>query len=560
MGIPSVVKRLNVSTVFYVLIIFTSSQSKAQDRSTMSTDDNSQSSYFFYQRPEYPRDCTDVRNECNLSNSSGVFLIKPNGYSESFEVYCSNEDQLGDWTVIMRRIDGSVVFNRNWEAYKDGFGFLSTEFWLGNDKISQLTNQAVYELRIDIVLSNGTSLFASFDAFRTSDEWGQYKLVLIGVFSGNIDFSCPSNMVFGNCSCQPSCDDPTGVRHCHENCEGHNEACVCLIGFLLKDGECVLPTECGCFITETNSILIEGQSHVDFGCSEKCTCQNGQLTCDSNYRCGSNAACRVEDGVRQCHCNDGYEGDGETCTALYRDCYDVYQDGQTQDGVYTILPTGWPGSPFNVSCDMTTAGGGWTLFQRRIDGVTDFYRYWDDYKYGFGSVKEGSDFWLGNEQLYYLTNQKSYKLRVDIVTSGGSSKYAEYTSFQIGDNSTKYRLGIGSYSGNAYNGMRYTNGRFFSTRDEDNDGCNYHNCADGHRSGWWYDPTSIGWCHECVSSYLRCENFETRSGCTNRCSFSILNGNYNGGNGQNIMWYYYYYYYGYCNLNSAEMKIRPSSA
>ena len=45
------------------------------------------------------------------------------------------------WTVIQRRIDGSVEFYRGWDDYKRGFGHAEGEFWLGNDRIYELTNK-----------------------------------------------------------------------------------------------------------------------------------------------------------------------------------------------------------------------------------------------------------------------------------------------------------------------------------------------------------------------------------------------------------------------------------
>jgi len=63
----------------------------------------------------------------------------------------------GGWTVIQRRQDGSVNFDRSWKEYKEGFGYLSpddrTEFWLGNEKIHLLSVQSSvpYVLRIEMV-------------------------------------------------------------------------------------------------------------------------------------------------------------------------------------------------------------------------------------------------------------------------------------------------------------------------------------------------------------------------------------------------------------------------
>ena len=77
-------------------------------------------------------------------------------------------------------------FNRSWSQYRDGFGFLSTEFWIGNEKLSYLTNQAEYELRIDVELSTGDSYHTTYKGFRITDGIGEYKFGNISAFESNV--------------------------------------------------------------------------------------------------------------------------------------------------------------------------------------------------------------------------------------------------------------------------------------------------------------------------------------------------------------------------------------
>ena len=110
-----------------------------------------------------------------------------------------------------------------------------------------------------------------------------------------------------------------------------------------------------------------------------------------------------------------------------------------QDGVYTIDPDGL--GSFQVRCDMTTNGGGWTVFQSRQDGSEDFYLGWSDYKAGFGDLN--GEFWLGLDKIHRLTKSGQDVLRVDLMDFNN----AVYGTFSVADESDKYRLNIGTYSG-----------------------------------------------------------------------------------------------------------------
>ena len=121
----------------------------------------------------------------------------------------------------------------------------------------------------------------------------------------------------------------------------------------------------------------------------------------------------------------------------------MYKSGERISGVYTIDPDGL--GAFDVFCDQTTAGGGWTVFQKRLDGSIDFYRGWSDYKSGFGNVI--GEFWLGLDRINRLTNSERYRLRVDLEDIEGKTAYAEYDMFAVTSERIKYRLSLGTYSG-----------------------------------------------------------------------------------------------------------------
>ncbi|XP_052068197.1 fibroleukin-like [Mytilus californianus] len=170
------------------------------------------------------------------------------------------------------------------------------------------------------------------------------------------------------------------------------------------------------------------------------------------------------------------------------DCSDMPPGSKS--GVYTIQPAAC--NNISVFCDMETDDTGWTVIQRRFNGTTDFYRYWEDYKNGFGDISE--EHWLGNDNIYLILKHKAYKVRFDFEAFTGETAYAIYDTFNVLDETTNYILQISGYTGTAGDSMKdidgtRNNGLMFSTRDRDNDISNKSSCGIYKRSGWWH-----AWC------------------------------------------------------------------
>ena len=76
--------------------------------------------------------------------------------------------------------------NRPWAEYKVGFGDPSGNYWLGNDRLSQLTANNRYKLRFDLQSRDtGIWYYAEYSTFRVLSEPYNYTLQVDG-FSGNV--------------------------------------------------------------------------------------------------------------------------------------------------------------------------------------------------------------------------------------------------------------------------------------------------------------------------------------------------------------------------------------
>ena len=138
---------------------------------------------------------------------------------------------------------------------------------------------------------------------------------------------------------------------------------------------------------------------------------------------------------------------------------------------------------------------GFTVIQARGQFANPkdmFYKLWDEYVKGFGTP--GKEFWLGLNNMYFMTRAKNYSLKIEATDTNGTSGIGFWDLFRITEN-TAYKLHVGGYSAEkstlGKDPMAYSNGKPFSTRDRDQDSHELLNCAAKFRSGWWYNA-----CHE----------------------------------------------------------------
>lgn len=89
------------------------------------------------------------------------------------------------WQIILRRQDGSENFNRHWSDYRQGFGTPSGEYFIGLDKLNELTTLRSQELLLILEDFENRTRYAYYDRFAVADEQQNYKLMLLGNYHGD---------------------------------------------------------------------------------------------------------------------------------------------------------------------------------------------------------------------------------------------------------------------------------------------------------------------------------------------------------------------------------------
>ncbi|KAJ3586885.1 hypothetical protein NHX12_013277 [Muraenolepis orangiensis] len=133
---------------------------------------------------------SDVMYDCASLHAknyriSGEYRLPKDEFLRTPElsVFCDMDTDGGGWTLIQRRRVGLTSFDRDWKQYRNGFGTIRGDFWLGNEHIFRLTQQPS-TLRIEIEDWEGQTRFAEYGYFSLHNELNSYKLFLAN-YSGN---------------------------------------------------------------------------------------------------------------------------------------------------------------------------------------------------------------------------------------------------------------------------------------------------------------------------------------------------------------------------------------
>ena len=159
-------------------------------------------SYCDHQIKRFQISANNIKQKCSINNTTIktccdinalYFYTKPSavyqmqcwcgGLWSTTSAFCDTKTADGGWTVIQRRKDGSVDFNRPWSDYEKGFGDLNGEFWYGLKNMNCLTQTGQWEMRVDFEYENKLRSYLHYNVFKVGNATDEYPLTISG-FTG----------------------------------------------------------------------------------------------------------------------------------------------------------------------------------------------------------------------------------------------------------------------------------------------------------------------------------------------------------------------------------------
>ncbi|XP_033150142.1 angiopoietin-2-like [Drosophila busckii] len=383
-----------------------------------------------------------------FDNSNDIQTIRVPGI-ESFRVPCDSTFAGSGWTVVQRRQDGSVNFKRNWDQYKNGFGDLRNEFWLGLEKVHLMTKFQSHELFVQLEDFNHETRYARYSNFSIASESRSYELLTQCLLSVESDGDCTRYcykvvqqlLQYFRVSSAKLDQFETLQAKIHEQ-----ELYIKKLEATPKVQEETLEKiqELQTKIDEQQILTKTVQTKLDEQqAALKQNVKNSIINEKDNLIADLKQQILDSVDVRQLTKVFKYVDRAEATSCLPFD---------NSNDIQTIRVPGI--ESFRVPCDSTFAGSGWTVVQRRQDGSVDFNRTWDEYKNGFGDLR--GEFWLGLEKLHLMTKFQSHELYIQLEDFNHEKRYARYSNFSIASESRFFELlTVGAYRGNAGNALDY---------------------------------------------------------------------------------------------------------
>jgi len=164
---------------------------------------------FFTEIPK--SSCKRILEEDRKSHS-GLYRIALFDTRE-FTVYCDMETDGGGWTVIQRRVDNTTDFYRNCTEYKNGFGNLETNFWLGLERIHLLTHRGHNELLVTVA-DEIKEAVSQYRNFSVANEASGYQLHIRNYITSKSNAGDALSFHHGYDFTAKDCDRDSSVSNC----------------------------------------------------------------------------------------------------------------------------------------------------------------------------------------------------------------------------------------------------------------------------------------------------------------------------------------------------------
>uniref|UniRef100_A0A182SKF1 Fibrinogen C-terminal domain-containing protein n=1 Tax=Anopheles maculatus TaxID=74869 RepID=A0A182SKF1_9DIPT len=116
---------------------------------------------------------------------TGTYLVQ-DAFAEPIKLLCVLDFQPGAYTVIQNRQDGSTDFYRGYSDYRSGFGtFDGGDYWLGLDRIHNITTSGDYELFIQLEDFEKNVTYARYENFAIGAGNDFYPITKMNGYNGS---------------------------------------------------------------------------------------------------------------------------------------------------------------------------------------------------------------------------------------------------------------------------------------------------------------------------------------------------------------------------------------